>query len=128
MSEAQRVTRSSGNVFADLGFPEPEAELAKAKLAQQIARIVADRGWTQTRAAREMRIGQPKVSDLMRGKLGGFSTDRLILLLNRLDQDVTIAVTPRPTTRRRAVVAVYTPDERMAASGASSGDGTGIMG
>lgn len=71
-----------------------------------------------------MGIGQPMVSDLMRGRLEGFSTDRLIRLLTNLDQDVTITVAPRPASRARAGVAVAIhpdptdpPEPGLAASG-----------
>lgn len=133
MSEARRISPSSGNVFADLGFADPEPEMVKAKLAQRLARIVAERGWTHARAAETMGIGQPKVSDLMRGRLDGFSTDRLIRLLTHLDQDVTITVAPRPASRARASVAVAIhldptepPKDEMTASGTRANAGTGI--
>ena len=76
-----KITRSSGNVFADLGLPAPEERLAKAKLAAEIARVIAARGLTQRAAARLMGIDQPKVSHLLRGRLAGFSTDRLLTWL-----------------------------------------------
>src|SRR6266852_2853651 len=72
-----RVTRSSGNVFADLGLPEPEERLAKAQLAIEIGRILAQRKLTQQAAARLMGIDQPKDSHLLHGRLAGFSTERL---------------------------------------------------
>ena len=94
-----KITRSSGNVFADLGLPAPEERLAKAKLAAEIARVIAARGLTQRAAARLMGIDQPKVSHLLRGRLAGFSTDRLLTWLTALGRDVEIIVrTPR---RRR---------------------------
>jgi len=100
MSETPTVsiTPSSGNVFADLGFADPELELAKADLAIQIARIIEDRRWTQVQAAARLGIDQPKVSKLVRGHLGGFTLDRLVRLLGRLDQEVTITVASKPVT------------------------------
>jgi predicted XRE-type DNA-binding protein len=77
--ESARVSieESSGNVFADLGLENPGELLAKAELVQRIADIIAERKLTQVRAAKLLGIDQPKVSALLRGKLDGFSTDRL---------------------------------------------------
>ncbi len=102
---------SSGNVFADLGLPDPDAALAKAKLARQIAAIIEQRGWTQVHAATVLGIDQPKVSALVRGRLRDFSTDRLLRLLARLDLDVDITVTPKASPGRPARIAVYGSEE-----------------
>ncbi|NOT08758.1 MAG: XRE family transcriptional regulator [Gemmatimonadales bacterium] len=93
---------SSGNVFRDLGFEHPEEELAKAQLILQIVELVRARGLTQTAAAHLLALPQPKVSLLLRGQMAGFSTGRLIRLLNRLDQDVEIVVRTKTSTRRPA--------------------------
>jgi predicted XRE-type DNA-binding protein len=94
-----KITKSTGNVFADLGLPAPEERLAKAKLAAEIARVIAARRLTQRAAAAVMGIDQPKVSHLLHGRLAGFSTDRLLTWLTALGRDVEIIVrTPR---RRR---------------------------
>jgi predicted XRE-type DNA-binding protein len=87
-----RIERSSGNVFADLGLKNPEELLAKAELVQRIADIIAERKLTQVRAAKLLGIDQPKVSALLRGKLDGFSTDRLFRFLNALGRDVDIVI------------------------------------
>ncbi len=88
------IERSSGNVFADLGLKNPEELLAKAELVQRIADIIAERKLTQVRAAKLLGIDQPKVSALLRGKLEGFSTDRLFRFLNALGRDVEIVIRP----------------------------------
>lgn len=88
------VEESSGNVFADLGLENPEERLAKAELVQRIADIIAERKLTQVRAAKLLGIDQPKVSALLRGKLDGFSTDRLFRFLNALGRDVEIVIRP----------------------------------
>jgi predicted XRE-type DNA-binding protein len=87
-----RIEPSSGNVFADLGLKNPEELLAKAELVQRIADIIAERKLTQVRAAKLLGIDQPKVSALLRGKLDGFSTDRLFRFLNALGRDVEIVI------------------------------------
>jgi predicted XRE-type DNA-binding protein len=86
--------KSGGNVFADIGLPDAEQTLAKAELARQIAACVNERRLTQAKAADLLGIDQPKVSALLRGKLSGFSTERLMKYLNALGHDVQIVVTP----------------------------------
>jgi predicted XRE-type DNA-binding protein len=88
------VEASSGNVFADLEVPDADEALAKADLAQRICAILSERKLTQARAAPLLGIDQPKVSALFRGKLDGFSTERLFRFLNALGQDVEIVVRP----------------------------------
>src|SRR5262249_17845730 len=92
--EAIAIEPSSGNVFADLGLPNGEELLAKAKLVQRIIDIIAERKLTQLQAATILRISQPKVSALLRGKLDGFSSDRLFRFLNALGQNVEIVIRP----------------------------------
>src|SRR3954464_14239124 len=90
---------SGGNVFADLDVDAPEEALAKAELAAKIFEIITARGLTQLAAAKILGIDQPKVSALLRGKLTGFSTERLIRFLNALGRDVEIVVKDRPRSR-----------------------------
>jgi predicted XRE-type DNA-binding protein len=89
-----KITESSGNVFADLGLPNPEQEMMKARLTLQIYRIVRERGLTQAQAAKALGIKQPHVSLLMRNRAGSFSVGRLMEFLTALGQDVEIAVRP----------------------------------
>ncbi len=95
------VTRSSGNVFADLGLPNPEERLAKAQLALEIGRILKQRKLTQRAAATLMGIDQPKVSHLLHGRLSGFSTERLMGFLTALGRDIEIVVRTPPRRRRQ---------------------------
>ena len=106
MSKPIGVRESSGNVFADLGLPEPGEALAKAELARQIGEIMKRRGLSQVEAAQLLGLDQPKVSALMRGRLAGFSTDRLLRCLRALDCDVEIIIKRKPRSRRRACVRV----------------------
>ena len=105
-NERIKVTPSSGNVFADLGFLEPEEELAKAQLAIHIERAIARRRLTQAKAATLMGIDQPKVSALIDGRLGNFSSERLMKLLTRLGQDVDIMISTKPHRRRQGRIRV----------------------
>lgn len=93
-------TKSSGNVFADLGLPNAEKYMAKAELARQINNIIKSRGLKQTEAAKILDIDQPKVSALSCGRLDDFSIERLIVFLNKLDRDVQIVVKKKPTRRK----------------------------
>lgn len=99
-------TVSTGNVFADLGLPRADELQAKAALAVQIASIVSHRHLTQAETARILVTGQPKVSELLAGRLDGFSIERLIRYLNALDRDVQIVVSPKPRSRPRATLRV----------------------
>ena len=83
-------------MFDDLRLPNAQERLAKAQLARQIANAIARRHLTQAQAAAVLGVGQPKVWDLVRGKLSGFSMERLFKLLLALDYDVQISVTPTP--------------------------------
>ena len=81
---SKRVMEASGNVFADLGLPNADQELLKARLTLQIYRIVKQRGLTQTQAAKALGVKQPHVSLLMRNRAGTFSIGRLIDFLTAL--------------------------------------------
>jgi predicted XRE-type DNA-binding protein len=99
-------TASNGNVFADLGLPRADELQAKAALASQIASIVGHRHLTQAETARILGTGQPKVSELLTGRLDGFSIERLIRYLNALGRDVQIVVSPKPRSRPHATLRV----------------------
>jgi predicted XRE-type DNA-binding protein len=94
-------TVSCGNVFADLGVPHAEEALAKAELAHRIIVLIQERGLTQAQAAQLLKIDQPKVSALVRGRLAGFSIERLLRFLLLLGQDIQISVqaSSRPVAR-----------------------------
>jgi predicted XRE-type DNA-binding protein len=100
-----RVTESSGNVFADLGFPNPQREQLKAHLTLRIYRLIRERSLTQTQAGEILGIKQPHVSALMRGQSGTFSVERLMDFLTLLGQDVEITVRPKRKTQGEVYVA-----------------------
>ena len=89
------VEEGSGNVFADLGFANPEQERLKAHLTLEIYKILKQRGLRQREAAKLLGTSQPRVSELMRGRSGAFSASRLMEFLTALDQDVEITVRPK---------------------------------
>ena len=93
-----KITRSSGNIFRDLGFGREEAEhlIIRSGLMIKIEKLLKARGLTQSEAARIMRVSQPRVSDLLRGRLDLFSTDALIDMLARLGVGIRLVIkTPR---------------------------------
>ena len=87
--------KSSGNIFADLGFPNSEQELVKAKLTVQIYTILKDQGLSQTQAAKLLGTTQSQVSALMRCRPVSVSVGRLMEFLTILGQDVTVTVKPK---------------------------------
>jgi predicted XRE-type DNA-binding protein len=92
--EEIEATVGSGNVFADLGFENPEQEFMKARLSLEIFRLIRERGLTQMQAAEILGIKQPQVSLLMRNRAGSFSVGKLMELLTTLGQDIQIVVKP----------------------------------
>lgn len=106
MTEKIKVEAGSDNIFADLGLPNPEEHLAKAKLVSQIGEAIRQRRLTQAATAELLGIDQPKVSRLLRGYLTNFSTERLMHFLTLLGRDVEIVVKPAPRSRRQGHVRV----------------------
>ncbi|MDO8666530.1 MAG: helix-turn-helix transcriptional regulator, partial [Gemmatimonadales bacterium] len=100
----QAVHQAGDNIFADLGRPNADELLAKAELSRTIRHLIAALGLTQAKAAGVLGISQPDVSNLHRGRLAGFSMERLYRFLNSLGQDVRIVVQPKPRSRARATV------------------------
>ena len=89
------VTEGSGNVFADMGVPEPEHVLAKAKLAAKIAAAIEEEELTQIEAAERLGTDQSKVSAIVRGRLDQFSTERLLQYAQMIGYDVEIRFSRR---------------------------------
>ena len=85
-----RIATSSGNVFADLGFPPEEVAVLtlRAELMVMLRKLIAARGWTQAQAAGELGVTQSRVSDLVRGKHEKFSLDMLVTLATRAGRTV----------------------------------------
>ncbi len=99
-----KITRSSGNVFRDLGFSPEEAESLKVRsdLMISVQKAIAARRLKQAEAAKLLGVTQPRISDLMRGRIDLFSIDTLIDMLARLGIRAKIVLQP---ARRRARVA-----------------------
>jgi len=95
---ASKLRRSSGNVFRDLGFREGEAEnlRIRSELMARLRKLIADEGLTQARAARVLGVSQPRVSDLVRGRIELFSIDMLVNMLAKAGVRVTVTARARP--------------------------------
>jgi predicted XRE-type DNA-binding protein len=100
------ITRGSGNVFADLGYPDAEERQTKLRLAHAINGVIARRRLTQGAAAEKLGVNQPKVSALANYKLDGFSVERLMTFLTSLDQDVEIVIKRKPRSRTAGRISV----------------------
>lgn len=102
-----KTTMGSGNVFADLGLPNPDELLYKSKLVVVIQDAMKDLGLNQTEAARLMGVAEPDLSRLLRGRTTSFTVDRLYQMLTLLGADVEITVLRRrELTDRRGEVRV----------------------
>lgn len=102
----EAITRGTGNVFADLGYPDAEERQTKLRLAHAINGVLARRRLTQAAAAEKLSVNQPKVSALANYKLDGFSVERLMTFLTALDQDVEIVIKKKPRSRQTARISV----------------------
>jgi len=101
------IEKGSGNVYADLGTPDADGMMRKAELTSKISEIIQERGWTQTEAARILGMGQPKLSQMLRGQFRGISESRMLDCLARLGRDVRIVIGPgRPDMRKGQVEVV----------------------
>jgi predicted XRE-type DNA-binding protein len=94
------IIKAEDNIFADLKTKDPQELLAKAELARKIHKTIESRKLTQVQAAAILKIKQPDVSNLIKGRLNKFSIDRLIHLLNLLDWDVDIVIKRKRTKSR----------------------------
>jgi predicted XRE-type DNA-binding protein len=102
-----RATKGSENVFIDCGFPSAEAETLRirAKMMMALTGYIQERKITQSRAAIVMGVSQPRISDLVRGKIGLFTIDTLVNMVTaaglKVDVDIT-AGRPRPKKKQVA--------------------------
>ena len=86
----RKVTRSSGNVFKDIGVANPEQHLLKAKVVHFLGKLIEHSGLTQTAAAARIGIKQPDLSKVLRGNFAGFSLERILLAANAMGADFEI--------------------------------------
>jgi predicted XRE-type DNA-binding protein len=100
----EKITRSSGNIFADLGLPDADELDTKVRLAAALNAIILRKGMKQAEVGSALGINQPKVSALTHYKLEGFSIERLMHFLVALNQDVEITVKAKPRSRSARII------------------------
>ena len=106
MTDSMKFTRSSGNVFADMGLPDADELLTRAKLGAAVHNILKSRNLKQQEIAQLLNIKQPEVSNIMQGKYRLFSEARLFSFLNKLEKKITIQVSDRDRNEASIEVAI----------------------
>lgn len=101
MDDDESVAVAGESAFHALGLPDADDLVVRADLMGAISAIIARRGLTQARVGELTGMDQPRVSALLRGKIAGFSTDRLLRALSDLGQDVEVRILPAATAKGR---------------------------
>jgi predicted XRE-type DNA-binding protein len=96
MNSAHSITKGSGNVFADLGFTPAEARnlRLRSQMMTALRKFIEKEGLTQADAAKRLKVSQPTISDLTRGKISQFSLDTLVNMLTDAGLDVDLRIKP----------------------------------
>lgn len=94
MAKKPKITKSGGNIFADLGLDLPQEHYVKAHLVMLIGKMIEAQGLTQGQAATRIGLRQPDVSKLLRGRFEGFSLERLLYFVRALGSDIEIKIKP----------------------------------
>lgn len=94
MAKKSKITKSGGNIFADLGLDMPQEHYVKAHLVMLIGKTIEAQGLTQAQAATRIGLRQPDVSKLLKGRFEGFSLERLLYFVRALGSDVEIKIKP----------------------------------
>jgi predicted XRE-type DNA-binding protein len=111
VSEESEVEVGSGNVFTDLGLPDSADLLLKAQIVAELHRLIRARKLTQITAAKLIGIAQPDLSNLLRGRLRGYSAERLMRMLTAFEQDVEIVVRPHRRAGEAGTITFRAPAE-----------------
>ena len=98
----------SGNVYKDLGFPNPEEMQAKAHLVFKIQDTITERKLSLDKAAKILRISPSELSDLLRGQFESCTIDHILSLLRKLDHDIEIVLHKRPANTPPAALRIST--------------------
>lgn len=101
-----KITKGSGNVYADLGLADADEMLVKAQLAAKISEIIKVRKLTQTQASTLLGMPQPKLSNMLRGRFRGISETKMLECLTLLGRDVQIVVKPVSRSRKTGHMSV----------------------
>lgn len=109
MKNQEVVRRGGKNIYEDLRLPDAGELNVKAQIAYRICELIRQRKLTQQEAAHLLGTDQPRVSALLRGRLEGFSSDRLFRFLNALDQEIEIVIRQTKRRSRPAGIRVLVP-------------------
>jgi predicted XRE-type DNA-binding protein len=101
MAKLPKVEKSSSIVFKDWGLDNADELLLKAEIVGEIARLMKLKKLTQAKAASLTGTAQPDLSNLLRGRLRGFSVERLMLMLTAFGRDIDVVVRPAPSSRKQ---------------------------
>jgi predicted XRE-type DNA-binding protein len=104
MAKRSKVTKGSGNIFADLDLPNPNEHYVKARLVMIIGQTIERSGLTQTQAATKMGLKQPDVSKILHGRFEGFSLERLLFFVKSLGSDVQIKIKPSDPRQKGSIL------------------------
>ncbi|RKU39147.1 transcriptional regulator [Candidatus Poribacteria bacterium] len=107
--EKIEVEKSSGNIFQDLEFPNPEEYRTKARLSLIINSILTQSGLTRDAAAKLLELSEPEITALLDGRLDDFSIESLFLLIRKLDCEVKIVVNGTPAYNPAAEINISIP-------------------
>ena len=127
MKDDTSIKRGGKNLFADIGYADPETHLLKAGMVTRIRDIISENKLTQTEAAERMELSQPDVSRLLRGKFRDVSVERLMRKLTKLGCDVDLVFERDPQgARRKGIKALPDPpppaiDSLLAATASQHG-------
>jgi len=101
-SKETTITKGSGDVFTDLGFSPAESRnlRIRSELITALRAFIEQQGLTQAEAAKRLKVSQPRISDLTRGKISRFSLDTLVNMLTDAGLQVDFRI--KPTSRRVA--------------------------
>jgi len=103
------ITRGTGNVFADLGFPDAAERQVRLRLASVVNHVLEASALSQADAAKVLGLTQPGLSSLQQFRLTGFSVERLMNLLTALGQDVEIVIRPKTPSGKAARITIVAP-------------------
>lgn len=115
MKKKKAFTTGSGDIFIDLGFSEDEAVALSLKsfLFDTLQAALKKMPETQAEIARRLKLPQPKVSDIINGKMAGFSIERIVNCLLRLNYEVSLGARPAPPGKKGRVVALAVPEAAL---------------
>ncbi|MBW3622653.1 MAG: helix-turn-helix domain-containing protein [Armatimonadetes bacterium] len=108
MSSEEAVIRGTGNVFADLGLPDPEEHLLKAEIVVNLQALLQQRGLDGRGAAERLGLDEPELDALLRGQFIHYPVERLLRMVNALGSDVKIVITTEETRQEKASLSVVT--------------------